>query len=811
MIDWASCEEHIHHGRGTLAPWPEEPKKAPTAAKVWSDSKKAFEKARAGLADITLDEAATAALARLDARLALTGKAATQCEVDAESQGLAFAICAQPAFHTGTTRPPTVKIVRDWVQQFGLEFAVQALIARWSWSIKAGPDGTTTIAHGACELSPVNNSRHACVNKHGIRELRFLFGQSSAEEYDKGVAAVRAEWEKPIPPALRACLAYLVPTEQDLALAPELDEIADEDVGWLGFVAWSRRDPEANLRVHRPRNRNHTFAFLCSGPGEALAKALQNSPKFLYLPEVAYLGHPVVADFYTRIHPSRRDPYFHRFPKLALETLPGDDPLRAAVLRANPSLNPNAAATASDEEVPALLRTDGRSRKALPRLWTHHADLFLLGADKALSSQHVERLGRALMRSKGRMTPELQEVRDALEPRSRDAFGLALYEAYSAARGESWIFRSLCVLSDDAVVDRLAADVIKMGYQKAVVALEVLASVGSERAMLRIAHVAAKGRGRGVKNTASSWLTRIARARGLSKDQLADRLVPDLGLDGDGSLVFDLGHRSFRVGFDEQLKPWVQGEDGKKRASLPKSKKDDAEKAALAKTRWSALKKSARMLASVQIARFEQAMLRGREWSMDEFQQYLVTHPLLRHLVRRLVWRSGDLVFRIDESGQPVDALDNEQALGTEPVRLVHPLEMNAETLQSWGVQLADYELLQPFDQLQRETFAFGSVEANAVIERIEGARAKGGSVAGLQNHGWSRGPVEDAGQWYSLQYRAKDLKIELMMDHGVNIQGGYGMDQEQKLSIKIEALPTCTPQAYSEALRSLARLALLE
>lgn len=809
MIDWASCEEHIHYGRGTLAPWPEGPKKAPTAVKIWGDAKRAFEKARVGLADITFDEAATAVLARLDARLALKGKAATQSEVDAESQGLAFAICAQPAFHTGKSQPPTVKVVRDWAH-FGLEFAVQALVARWSWSVNTGADGAT-LARGACDMSPLNNSKHACVNKHGVRELRFLFGQSSAEEYAKGVAAVRAEWAKPIPAPLRACLAYLVPTERDLALAPELDEIGDKDVGWLGLVAWARRDPEANLRVHRPRNRNHTFAFLCSGPGEDLAKALQNSPKFLYLPEVAYIGHPVVADFYTRIHPSRRDPYFHRFPKLALQTLPDGDPLRAAVLRAHPSLNPNAAPLASDDEVPALLRTDGRSQKALPRLWTHHADLFLLGGDKALSSQHLERLGRALMRSKGRMTPELQQVRDALEAKSRDAFGLALYDAYSASRGESWVFRSLCVLSDDAVVDRLAADVIKMGYQKAVVALEVLASVGSERAMLRIAHVAAKGRGRGVKNSASSWLTRIARARGLSKGQLADRLVPDLGLDGDGSLVFDLGPRSFRVGFDEQLKPWVQGEDGKKRASLPKSKKDDDEKAALTKTRWSALKKSARMLASVQITRFEQAMLSGREWSMDEFQQYLVTHPLLRHLVRRLVWRTGEKVFRIDEAGQPVDAKDNEQAIGTENVRLLHPLDIDAEDLQTWGVQLADYELLQPFDQVQRETFVFGSAEAKAVIESIEGARAKGGSVAGLQNQGWSRGAVEDAGQWYSLHYRAKDLKIELTMDHGVNIQGGYGMDQEQRLAIQIEALPTSAARAYSEALRSLARLALLE
>lgn len=812
MIDWASCEEHIHYGRGSLAPWPESPKKPPTAAKIWGDANKAFVKARGELATVALDEAATAALKRLEHRTTLKGKAAAQCEVDAESQGFAFAVCARPALHAGAGVAATVKIVRDWVHHFGTEFAVQALIARWSWSIKNAADGTPTFTHGAVDMSPVNSSRHACVNRHGVRELRFLLGQASAEEYDSAVAAVRAQWAKPTPPALRACLAYLVPTEQDLALSPQLDQFDEDDIGWLGLVAWARRDPEANLRVHRPSNRNHTFAFLCSGPTEALVKALKKSPDFLYLPEVAYIGDALVANFYTTINVGRRDPYFHRFPKLALEILPEDNPLRGAVLRAHPALNPDAAPLASNEEVPALLQADqGRSKKALPRLWTHHADLFLVGTKKVLSPQHIERLGKALMRSKGRMTPELQEVRDALEPKSRDAFGIGLYEAYSTARGDSWVFRSLCVLADDEVVDRLAKDVIKMSYQHAVVALEVLASVGSERAMLRIAHVAAKGRGRGVKNAASNWLRRIAQARGLSKEQLADRLVPDLGLDSDGSLTFDLGSRSFRVGFDEQLKPWVRGDDGKKRKSLPKSKKDDVEKSAAAKKRWSALKKDARMLASIQIARFEHAMLIAREWSMEEFQQYVMAHPLLRHVVRRLIWKTGKLVFRIDESGQPVDADDNEQALGTDTVRLVHPLEMSPEELGTWCERLADYEILQPFEQLQRETYVFGTASSKAVIESIEGARAKGGTVAGLQNRGWSRGPVEDAGQWFALHYRASDLKIELTMDHGVNIQGGYGMDQEQKLAIKVEAKATSAARPFSEALRSLAKLALLD
>ncbi|MFD0330380.1 hypothetical protein ACFQZC_24780 [Streptacidiphilus monticola] len=47
----------------------------------------------------------------------------------------------------------------------------------------------------------------------------------------------------------------------------------------------------------------------------------------------------------------------------------------------------------------------------------------------------------------------------------------------------------------------------------------------------------------------------MAEGLGLTGDQLSDRLVPDLGLESDGTTVVDYGTRRFTVGFDEQLRP----------------------------------------------------------------------------------------------------------------------------------------------------------------------------------------------------------------------------------------------------------------
>ncbi len=54
----------------------------------------------------------------------------------------------------------------------------------------------------------------------------------------------------------------------------------------------------------------------------------------------------------------------------------------------------------------------------------------------------------------------------------------------------------------------------------------------------------------------------IAQDRGLTRDQLADRIVPDLGLDERGSRVLDYGPRQFRLVFGPNLKPRLRDEQG---------------------------------------------------------------------------------------------------------------------------------------------------------------------------------------------------------------------------------------------------------
>ena len=248
----------------------------------------------------------------------------------------------------------------------------------------------------------------------------------------------------------------------------------------------------------------------------------------------------------------------------------------------------------------------------------------------------------------------------------------------------------------------------------------------------------------------------IAESRGLTVEELEDRLAPDLGLNEDGKLTLDFGPRRFIVSFDEALKPYVRDENGSRLKDLPKpNKSDDNALAAEAVNRYKALKKDARTIAAQQIARMESAMCQRRRWTPENFRLFLVNHPLVRHLTRRLVWgvygedNRLQACFRVAEDNSYSNADDDLFPLPDGDIRigLPHLLEMTPQDAAAFGQLFADYELLPPFRQLDRNCYTLTPAELAATeLTRWAGRKCPSGRVIGLANKGWLRGEPQDAG-----------------------------------------------------------------
>lgn len=352
-------------------------------------------------------------------------------------------------------------------------------------------------------------------------------------------------------------------------------------------------------------------------------------------------------------------------------------------------------------------------------------------------------------------------VRAAVDRLSAAEMAWGIFERWQSAgypAKDMWVLDTLALLGDDETVRRLAPLVRvwpgEGAHKRAVTGLDVLSSIGSDVALMHLHGIAEKAKFAGLKSAARAKVDEVAEALGLTAEQLADRLVPDFGLDADGSMVLDYGERRFRVGFDEQLKPVVADEDGSRRKLLPKpGAKDDPARAPAAYARFAGLKKDVKTVAADQIRRFERAMVNGRRWTAEEQRELFVDHPLLRHLTRRLVWATFDAEdrpkgsFRVAEDQTLASSADDELAVaGDTVVGIAHPLHLGG-TLGAWSDVFADYEILQPFPQLGREVLALTAEERPAkLLRRFAGTTVYTGKILGLSNRGWQRGSPQDAG-----------------------------------------------------------------
>ncbi|WP_205325436.1 DUF4132 domain-containing protein [Glycomyces sp. YM15] len=355
-------------------------------------------------------------------------------------------------------------------------------------------------------------------------------------------------------------------------------------------------------------------------------------------------------------------------------------------------------------------------------------------------------------------------VAETCDRDSLAAFSWALFELWIAADAPSkdgWALTQLTHFGGDDAVRELTPMVRawpgQSQHKRAVAGLEVLGAIGTEAALRAIHGISEKVKFKALKEKATELIQMIAADLGLTTDQLGDRLVPDFGLggpseEGGSALVLDYGPRQFKVGLDEQLKPFVTDMDGKPRKDLPKpGASDDAELAEAARKRFSQLKKDLRTVAKDQIGRLERAMIAGRSWTAAEFRAFFVDHPLTSHLARRLIWLAEtdgtQAAFRIAEDKSLTDVEEEDFTLPEDAtVSLIHPARLGTD-LSVWGQILADYEILQPFDQLGRPVMAFTEEElATGRLTRFVGATVESVRLLGMTHWGWQRAAPEDGG-----------------------------------------------------------------
>ncbi|QFG25334.1 DUF4132 domain-containing protein [Actinomadura sp. WMMB 499] len=492
--------------------------------------------------------------------------------------------------------------------------------------------------------------------------------------------------------------------------------------------------------------------------------------------------------------------------------------LRAAglvrgLLHADPSLAGNLPAGVAEglrprppvpdaDDVPAVLagkparsaKVDWADPALLPRIRTRAGDRVL-----------PESATRCLLNLLAKSAPEVTAARDFCDRHSLAEFSWALFQRWHACGAPAkhkWALAQLGLIGDDTTVRRLSPLIKAWPGEGATArsgaALDVLAAIGSDVALTHLFELARRGKYKGLKSRALGKIDEVAAARGMTPDGLADRAVPDFGLDAAGTLVLDYGPRRFTVTFDEQLVPLVAEPNGKIRKSAPKpGPKDDPVLAPAAHALFTGLKKDVRTIAGQELKRLEAAMIARRSWTPDDFRALFVDHPLLGHITRRLVWiTDGGVAFRVAEDRTCADVHDDPFTLAPDArVGIAHPILL--ADLDAWAELFADYEILQPFEQLGRPVHRLtGGERAAHRLARVEGLVLPYGKAKGHSQGRWESvgADGEFAGGWLARRDPAGLYVVAGLSPGLYAYMYGEGDDQEVK-ALWAGSAPAAAPE----------------
>lgn len=427
-----------------------------------------------------------------------------------------------------------------------------------------------------------------------------------------------------------------------------------------------------------------------------------------------------------------------------------------------------------------------------PTMWSRPR---LITNNQPVTDDALEIIGEMLRFTQGgRFYCGLEQLKTFCQPQTLAAFAWDLFTAWQQAGApakDNWAFLALSLFGDESTARDLTTQILAWPQEgksaRAVSGLNILTQMNNDMALIQLHHISQRAKSRPLRDNAAEFLQVVAENRGLSQEQLADRLVPTLGLDDPQALIFDFGPRQFTVRFDENLNPVIFDQQNVRQKSVPRLRADDDQlKAPEALARLKGLKKDATQVSKNLLPRLETALRTTRRWSLADFHSLFVNHPFTRLVTQRLIWgvypanepRRLLNAFRVAAEGEFCNAQDEPIDLPADAlIGIAHPLEMTAEMRSEFAQLFADYEIMPPFRQLSRRTVLLTPDESTSnSLTRWEGKSATVGQLMGMRYKGWESG-YEDA-----FVYDLGEYRLVLKFSPGFN---HYSTDSKALMSFR--------------------------
>ncbi len=287
--------------------------------------------------------------------------------------------------------------------------------------------------------------------------------------------------------------------------------------------------------------------------------------------------------------------------------------------------------------------------------------------------------------------------------------------------------------------------------------------------------VARRHRTNSVQERAKLLVEEIASRNGWTQDELADRTIPTAGFESNGTQLLELGSRQLIIKLDSNLKPVIENEQGRILKTLPAARQDDdPEQVKQAKKDFSSSKKELKQVLDLQGKRLYEAMCIERQWIFSEWNQYLLEHPIMRHLVQRLVWMVEDGEQRvwvrptaelelIDLEDEDYEFSDNAK------ISVAHISQLSAEEGKSWLKNFKEEKVKPLFEQFNQPSHTITDKNVKS-LNYHKGWMTDSFTLRGiLSKRGYQRGEAEDGGFFTHYYKDFSTLNLRVVIEFSGN------------------------------------------
>lgn len=214
----------------------------------------------------------------------------------------------------------------------------------------------------------------------------------------------------------------------------------------------------------------------------------------------------------------------------------------------------------------------------------------------------------------------------------------------------------------------------------------------------------------------------------ISLYELYDIILPNFGFNNRREIIFDYRIRKVKLILNNDFTLILEDKNGKLLKSLPSYSEKQHDNEAMVETaqeEYKYIKKQLPLSIEEWNIRFLQAALLEKKYSKNKWIDMFINNPLLNIYAIKLIWQSydsnGNLLnsFRVTEDGYFVTNDDEDINIDdAEFLTMLTPYNSSSEIIDKWKEHLEDYEITQPFNQLDLPNSSIKNIDKDLVKDK---------------------------------------------------------------------------------------------